>query len=142
VIILLALAPAEPKGDSAEVKKLLQKRVEVLRKAHEMAWSKFKLGPGSLEEILSVLRRLAKAETEAADGPAKRREALLRVFQAAVKLDEFALKGVKAGTYAPATFLMVREFRLKVEIDLRRAGGAPPRGTKPPEELKFPLKRP
>src|SRR5262249_976333 len=126
VIILLALAPAEPKGDSAEVKKLLQARVEVLRKAHETAWAKLKLGPGSLEEILSVLRRLAKAEIEAADGPAKRREALLRVFQAAVKLDEAGVKSAKAGLEGPVKFMMIREFRLTVEIDLRRAGGTPP----------------
>jgi hypothetical protein len=132
VVVLLALAPVEPKGDSPEVKKLLQKRVETLREAHRLAMLKLVKANGTPDSVLPVLRRLAKAELEAADGAMKRREALLRVFAHAVKLDQATIRGYKAGAYDTVTFLSVREFRLKVEIDLRRAGGKPPKDTLPP----------
>jgi hypothetical protein len=138
VIVLLALAPAEPPGDSPEVKKLLGQRVAALKKAFEAKKAELLAGRGTAAEMIEVTVDLANAELELASTPAKKREILLRILKAAVETDGVMLARYEAGRATTAEFYKARAFRLKAEINLRRAGGTPPKDIKPPKEPKEP----
>src|SRR5262245_34796402 len=97
MLMALALAPTEPPGDSPEVKKLLQKRVDVLKKAFEAKKAEFDAGRGTPADLAEAMVDLANAELELATTPAKKREILLRILKAAVDMDEVMRARFEAG---------------------------------------------
>jgi hypothetical protein len=138
VFLVLALAPVEPKGDSPEVKKLLAQRIAVLKKAFDAKKAELMAGRTTAADLVEVTVDLAHAELELATTPAKKREVYLRILKAAADLDEVMMARFEAGRATNADFYKARAFRLKAEINLRRAGGTPPKDIKPIREPKEP----
>lgn len=122
--------------DSAEVKKLLKERIAALRNALEVETASYKAGKGAWSSLTSAAVELATAELELADTAEKKRAILLTVFKLAEEMDERAVLRIESGVGELADHFKARAFRLKAEIDLRRAGGTPPKGTKPPRDPK------
>jgi hypothetical protein len=127
--------PAPSKtGDSAEIKTLLVQRRDHLRKAVTAMRAEFEAGRRTLQSVFGTMKQLRDAELELARTPAERQAAHLELFKAAVEIDELLLVAFEAGRVSPTEFHAVRAERLKAEIDLRRAGGVPPRDIKPARE--------
>ncbi len=135
--LLVSAAGPEP-GDSPAVKKLLKERVAALKDCVEGEEALLKAGRGSPERVVGAAVELAEAELEIADTAEKRREIRLRIFKLAVGLEELAKARRAAAVGDLQDVLKARAFRLKAEIELRRAGGAPPKVVKPPREPKGP----
>src|SRR5215468_3505328 len=129
VIILLALAPADAKGDSPEVKKLLAKQVAVLKDVLKVRKAAYMAGGGTFASV-------QEAELELANAPAKKREVLLRILKVAVEHDELMVTRHEKGLATTAELLKARAFRIRAEINLRRAGGKLPKDIKSASELK------
>jgi outer membrane protein TolC len=122
------------KENSAEVKKLLVQRRDHLRKSVDAMRKEYEVGRRTLHSLLGTMKQLRDAELELASNSAGRQAAHLEFFRFTVELDEKLLAAFEAGRVSPAEFHEVRAERLQAEIDLRRAGGVPPRDIKPARE--------
>src|SRR5262249_51637506 len=120
---------------SPEVKKLLAQQVAVLKKALDIRKAAYMAGGCTLAKVQEADLELANAELELANTPAKKREVLLRILKIAVELDELMVTRNEKGLATTSDLLKARVFRIRAEINLRRAGGKPPRDMKPPKEL-------
>jgi hypothetical protein len=127
---LLLAACGAPMEDTAEVKKLLKERVDVLRSVVEARQQGLKMGIGTVGSLAEAYRELTQAELEAADTPAKRMAALLEGYKRAAEVERRVERMFEAGDASRADAMAARAARIKAEIELRRAGGAPPKEAK------------
>ena len=100
-------------------------------------WESGKISP---DEALPAAKLLRDAELDLAATPAQRVAVHLAYFAIAVKADEEGVIRFEAGTTPPVGFQTIRAERIRAEIDLRKAGGKPPRGTKPAAKPKPPAR--
>jgi hypothetical protein len=116
---------------ASDVKKLCEQRVELLRKAVKLMEARIAGGQGSLNEHLKILARLSEAELILAATPAERIAVHQANLKRVCKVDKMITAWVKAGTAFPVDQLLSRAACLSAEIDLRQAGGAPPKDARP-----------
>jgi hypothetical protein len=134
--------PAPKEKMSPVVKKLLQERVDVLKRALKSRQERMRVdpnGPGP-DAVVWVARRLRTAELALAAKPADRIAAHLAYFKFVCEFDDRTISLYESGMFAQPDVLLVRDARLAAEIDLRQAGGTPPKEIKPPREIKEPGK--
>ena len=129
--------PLTTRKDEPEVKKLLIQRRDLLRDLEKVRREQFKTGRGSMEDILGATRKRVEVELELAETHAARIAALEDLLRVAAQIDDLAKARNKVGRMELAEVLEARDIRLKCEIDLRRAGGKPPKDV-PPAEINRP----
>lgn len=141
--LLPAFTPPEPEGATPDPA-IRPLQAELVASAKELlAYRKAQAEAGKipLSELREAAKRLRDAELAYATKPAERVAAHLAYFALAVEVDEQAVLKIEAGLLSSGDFYETRADRLQAEIDLRKAGGKPPRGTKPAAKPKLP-KRP
>lgn len=122
------------------IRKLQTELVASLKELLASRKAQWEAGKISSEEALEAAKLLRDAELDLAAKPTERVAAHLAYFALAVKADEEAVGRFEAGSMAPVGFQLIRAERIRAEIDLRKAGGSPPRGTKPAAKPKPPAK--
>lgn len=141
LILLTALgapAPSDSKGDTGEVRKLMEARVAVLQRYFARQEKLLKDGVSNPMAVAEAGRELGNAELDLSPTPEKRRLILLFLFKQEVAVDEYLVGLLEAGMLDEVAFLQGRARRLKAEADLRRAGGTPPKDIKPARDPKPP----
>ena len=131
---LLSASPAPEPGGAAPdpaIRKLQAELVASLKELLACRKAQAEAGKIPLSELRGPAKRLRKAELAYATKPAERVAAHLAYFALSVEVDEQAVSKFEAGALSPVDFYDIRANRLEAEIDLRKAGGLPPRGTKP-----------
>jgi outer membrane PBP1 activator LpoA protein len=121
--------------DSDEVKKLLVQRRDVLVLGVKVKKEAYDAGRLTLDDLQQVSKQLLEAELELVMKAADRIAAHQRRFKLAYEVEEVVTARYKAGRESVGNLYQARADRLAAEIALRRAGGEPPAGTRPPEKL-------
>lgn len=124
--------PPKTREDTPEVKKLLKLRRDTLKRMMEARMKMFQAGRGTLDSMLETSRQLLDAELELAATQPERVAAHLDYFKVACQIDELCTARYKAARSTETERLQARADRLAAEIGLRRAGGAPPKGSETP----------
>lgn len=138
LIAVLGLVPAaEP---DAEVRKLQTELVKTLRKAIAASREEYEAGRGTVEGVVEIAKPLRDAELAIATGQADRIAAHLGYFKWMVTVDELSVAKYEIGRISLTDQIKARAARIEAEIGLRKAGGRPPKGTKPPRLPKVPMK--
>jgi outer membrane protein TolC len=136
LIAVLGLMPdAEP---DAEVRKLQTELVKTLQKAIAVIQLEYEAGRRTTDEVVEFARPLRDAELAIATVQADRIAAHLRYFKSMVTLDKPSVAKFEAGRISFTDYLKARVARIEAEIGLRKAGGMPPKGTKPLGAPKLP----
>ena len=91
--------------------------------------------PG-IDYILRIARQLRQAELSLATRPEEQRAARLAYFKFTCEMDDQTIGFYDKGVAALPDLLLMRATRLSAEIDLRQAGGTPPKDIKPAREIK------
>jgi hypothetical protein len=136
-------APAPREKISPVVKKLMEERVDMLKRALKGSLERRKFDPNApgIEASLKIARQLRKAELSLAERPAGRRAAHLAYFKLLCRMDDATIGLYETGGFvSPVDVFVMRAARLAAEIDLRQAGGTPPEDVKPAREIKDPQK--
>jgi outer membrane protein TolC len=113
--------PEEP-DKAAEIKKLLQERVETLQETVKVLTAQYRAGIGDIGRVLQAQRDLLRATIELSDKPQERITALgnlLKVAEVLVKTTEAMLKAGSAGS-SKVDVLQARAFLLEAWIELLR----------------------
>jgi hypothetical protein len=137
--------PAPKENVSPAVKKLMEQRVQLLKRALKGGLKRWRFDPNApgIEYILKIARQLRKAELSLATRPAEQRAAHLAYFKLICEMDDHTIRMYEGGHVGLLPdVLVMRAARLSAEIDLRQAGGAPPADVKPAREIKDPDKLP
>jgi hypothetical protein len=131
VALLLPLWAAAPEpgkeGDSAEVKKLLRERRDVLTQAVAARGMEYELGARltSGTDLGGLSRELLGAELELARRPGERVAAHQAHFSRMRMMENLARGHYNAGLIPLTDYMRARAARLEAEAGLRRAGGKP-----------------
>jgi hypothetical protein len=139
---LLPAAPAPEPGGAAPdpaIRKLQAELVATTKEFLAFRRAQATAGKIPLSELREAAKRLRDAELAYATKPAERVAAHLAYFALSVEVDEQTVSKFEAGAISQGEFYDIRATRLEAEIDLRKAGGKPPRGTKSAAKPK-PLK--
>lgn len=125
-------AAARPKDDP-EIKKLLKMRRDALLEAANAKKQEFLLtARGTPQNVQETWRLLLQAELDVASGQAERVAAHLTFFKVVCQVDDYNTERYNAGRATLADQRLTRAERYAAEVGLRRAGGKPPKETKPP----------
>jgi hypothetical protein len=136
----LILLPAADITPDPEVAKLQMELLKTLKSGFQASKVEYEAGRGTIEAMCKLAKPLLEVELAIATKPEQRIAAHLAYFKLMVKLDEQTVDSYEAGIRPLAQFIENRAERLQAEINLRKAGGKPPRGTKPAAKPKPPEK--
>jgi outer membrane protein TolC len=117
------VAPALDKESAAEVRKLQEKRRDLLREALAVREKLYQVARAELREVLETSKRLLTAELELAESGAERIAAHEKQFEKAQALVEVAKARRAAGRGNAADVLDAQAFSLEAQIGLLKAGG-------------------
>ncbi len=126
----LAWGEAPDKATLAEVRKLQEKRRDVLRDALEGHEKLYQAGRAELGGVIETSRHLLEAELALAAKDAERIAAHQRHLKTARALVELAMAKKKVARGTEVDVLDARALALEAEIGLLKAGGKPKKAEK------------
>jgi hypothetical protein len=141
LIALCLAASADPAPEpDAEVRKLQLKVVEVLKEGVRGREAEYKAGRATSDSLLEVAKALRDAQLDLTAKPAERVAAHQAYLKVVADADQLSAARYSSGRCSLTDHCLMRAERLRAEIELRKAGGKPPRGIKPPADVKAPEK--
>jgi hypothetical protein len=111
-------------GDSPKVQALQRERLGILREAQSQAKAAYEAGRATAAEYQEAARAAFEAEMAAADTPAQKLAAAVKLFEMEAHAESVAEARHKAGQGTSLELLSAKAARLEAQIEVEKARAA------------------